>query len=154
MGVLQWNCCIYSEYLFSKTPLDGCFCRINCCRWLIGNSRTLEIHTIFRIPTNHPLHRRLSINRAITADSQSVHKVDSRTWTGNIWFPSAIHKPLGYVPCCMCFLFIISTIVILQFQNVFWNCNVMFDIHWQQYPHIHHLICRHHYCLQKDYFVS
>ena len=34
MGVLQWNCCIFSEYLFSKTPLDGWFCRINCCRRL------------------------------------------------------------------------------------------------------------------------
>ena len=26
IGVLLWICCIFSEHLFSRTPLDGCFC--------------------------------------------------------------------------------------------------------------------------------
>ena len=25
IGVLQWPCCIFSEHLFLRTPLDGCF---------------------------------------------------------------------------------------------------------------------------------
>ena len=28
MGVLLWICCIFSKYLFLKTPLDGCFWKI------------------------------------------------------------------------------------------------------------------------------
>ena len=26
MGVLLWICCIFSEHLFFRTPLGGCFC--------------------------------------------------------------------------------------------------------------------------------
>ena len=37
----------------------------------------------------HPLHRHLDISRAITAESSPLHITSSRTWTGNIWFPSA-----------------------------------------------------------------
>ena len=39
----------------------------------------------------HPLHRHLYIDRAITAESSPLHIGSSRTRTGNLWFPSAIH---------------------------------------------------------------
>ena len=28
MGVLLYICCIFSEHLFLKTPVDGCFCSV------------------------------------------------------------------------------------------------------------------------------
>ena len=37
----------------------------------------------------HPLHRHLDISRASTAESSPLHIGSSRTWTGNLWFPSA-----------------------------------------------------------------
>ena len=37
----------------------------------------------------HQLTRHLNISRAITADSSPLHKRNSRTRTGNLWFPSA-----------------------------------------------------------------
>ena len=37
----------------------------------------------------HPLHRDSDISRAITAESSPLHIADSRTRTGNLWFPSA-----------------------------------------------------------------
>ena len=30
MGVLLWFCCIFSEYLFPRTPLEGYFCSSQC----------------------------------------------------------------------------------------------------------------------------
>ena len=46
----------------------------------------------------HPLHRRLDISRAITAESSPLHVASSRTQTSNLWFPSASRKPLSYAP--------------------------------------------------------
>ena len=46
----------------------------------------------------HSLHRHLGISRAITAESSPLHIASSRTWTGNLWFPSASCEPLSYVP--------------------------------------------------------
>ena len=37
----------------------------------------------------HPLHRHIDISRPITAASSSLHIASSRTWTGNLSFPSA-----------------------------------------------------------------
>ena len=31
MGVLRYICCIFSEHLFLRTPLEGCFCCPECC---------------------------------------------------------------------------------------------------------------------------
>ena len=36
----------------------------------------------------HPPHRHLDFSRAITAESSPLHIDSSRTWTGNLWFPS------------------------------------------------------------------
>ena len=37
----------------------------------------------------HPLHRHLDISRMITTESSPLHIANSRTRTGNLWFPSA-----------------------------------------------------------------
>ena len=37
----------------------------------------------------HPLHRHLDISQAITAVSSPLRIVSRRTYTGNLWFPSA-----------------------------------------------------------------
>ena len=37
----------------------------------------------------HPLHRHLDISQAITVESSPLHIGSSRTWTRNLWFPSA-----------------------------------------------------------------
>ena len=42
------------------------------------------------------LHGRLDISRAITAESSPLHIANSRTRTGNLWFPSANRQPLSY----------------------------------------------------------
>ena len=39
----------------------------------------------------HPLHGRLDISRAVTAESSPLHIASSRTRAGNLWFPSASH---------------------------------------------------------------
>ena len=40
MGVLLYICCIFSEHLFLRTPLEGCFCMSDVKNFdnLVGNS--------------------------------------------------------------------------------------------------------------------
>ena len=49
-----------------------------------GEGISLTPHNDF-----HPLNKHLDISRAITAESTPLHIVNSRTQTGNLWFPSA-----------------------------------------------------------------
>ena len=37
----------------------------------------------------HPLHRHLDVSRMIIAESSPPYIASSRTWTGDLWFPSA-----------------------------------------------------------------
>ena len=39
----------------------------------------------------HPLHGRLDISRAVTAESSPLHIASSQTRAGNLWFPGASH---------------------------------------------------------------
>ena len=52
------------------------------CRGRGGISLTPHYHL-------HPLHRHLDISRANTAERSPLHMANSRTQTGNLWFPSA-----------------------------------------------------------------
>ena len=53
-----------------------------------GESISLTPHYHF-----HPLHKHLDISRVITTESSPLHIANSRSRAGNLWFPSAIHKP-------------------------------------------------------------
>ena len=41
----------------------------------------------------------LDITRVISAERSPPCKAGSRTRTGNLWFPKAIHEPLNYTLC-------------------------------------------------------
>ena len=47
MGVLLWICCIFSEHLVLRTPLDGCFWIYNFCYWIVYHNHLLFIINIF-----------------------------------------------------------------------------------------------------------
>ena len=49
-----------------------------------GKGISLTCHYHF-----HLLHRHLDISRTITSEDSPLHKVNNRTQTGNLWFPSA-----------------------------------------------------------------
>ena len=50
----------------------------------------------------HPLHRHVYISQTIIAESSPLHIGNSRTRTGNLWFPSASREPLSYAPSSSC----------------------------------------------------
>ena len=62
MDVLLYICCIFSGYLFLRTPLEGCFCRLvhfklsHHCSKLFFLFKSLDDFTLVIEKTNIPFH--------------------------------------------------------------------------------------------------
>lgn len=64
-----------------KTVREGGDYLVNCCLLLSSNTTSQAL-----------------INRLITAENSPLELASSWTGTGNVWFPSAIPKPVSYAP--------------------------------------------------------
>ena len=59
-----------------------------------GESLSLSLTPLYHF---HLLHRHLDISQAITAENSPMHIASRRTWTRNLFFPSANCYPQSYV---------------------------------------------------------
>ena len=88
----------------------------------------------------HLLHRYFDISWVITADGSPLRIASSRTWTGNLWFPSSSCWPPSYAS--------------LIFLNVFFYAQLIFVFHFLRVSYI----VREHilgfwFFLQKDFYT-
>ena len=83
-----------TQYSFSAFFFHLCF----LSQTFTIHKTAWEVEDISLIPFYHfyPLHRHLDISWVVTAESSPLHTARSRTWTGNLWFPSASYQPLSY----------------------------------------------------------
>ena len=82
----------------------------------IGQQGKEEVISLSPLYHFQPLHRHSDMRRAITAGSSPLRIASSQTRTGKLWFQSASHSPLGYVP-----FILLIVIMYTNFGNISFN---------------------------------
>ena len=73
----------------------------------------------------YPLHRHSDICREITAVSMPLHIANSRTWIGDLWFPSASRQPLNYALFIIYVTILKNRILLFSHEKISIGCSTL-----------------------------